>query len=178
MAVERLHYSILMSYSLAHIGMTGEFASILRHLLLHVIYDMFLFPLGSIYTTLAISTERYITVCHPFFKISHTWSAKRYLIPILILSISYNIPKFFELEVHEETGILKSLLSFNNFPFVILFSYEHTWKYVSTYSNTATNRNEVLLKILKNSCEFDTFFQNWWNLCFWLHLMCKFNNKW
>ena len=125
LAVECLHYSILMSYSIAHIGMIGELASILRHLLLHVIYDMFLFPLGSIYTTLAISTERYITVCHPFFKISHTWSARRYLVPILILSISYNIPKFFELEVKEETGILKSLFSLNYFIFFISVMSQH-----------------------------------------------------
>ena len=60
---------------------------------------------GSIYTTTAISFERYITVCYPFFKISHNWSPRRYIVPILIFSASYNLPKFFELSVHEGNTI-------------------------------------------------------------------------
>ena len=38
---------------------------------------------GSIYSTLAITIERYLIVCHPFFTVSHKWSAKRYIIPIV-----------------------------------------------------------------------------------------------
>ena len=30
---------------------------------------------GSIYTMMAVAIERYITVCHPFFKITHNWGA-------------------------------------------------------------------------------------------------------
>ena len=52
---------------------------------------------GSIYSTLAITIERYLIVCHPFYTVSHSWSAKRYVIPILIWSFLYNGPKFFEL---------------------------------------------------------------------------------
>jgi hypothetical protein len=52
---------------------------------------------GSIYTTLAITIERYLIVCHPFYVISHEWTSKRYILPIVILSIVYNIPKFLEL---------------------------------------------------------------------------------
>ena len=48
---------------------------------------------------MAVAIERYITVCHPFFKLSHNWSPKKYIIPILIFSVAYNIPKFGELEV-------------------------------------------------------------------------------
>ena len=32
---------------------------------------------GSIYSTLAMTVERYLTVCHPFYTVSHKWSAKR-----------------------------------------------------------------------------------------------------
>ena len=52
---------------------------------------------GSIYSTLAITIERYLIVCHPFYTVSHKWSAKRYIIPIVAWSLLYNSPKFFEL---------------------------------------------------------------------------------
>merc|ERR1719206_313081 len=52
---------------------------------------------GSIYLTVAISIERYTTVVHPFFKLSHSWSSSIYIIPTVIFSIAYNIPKFMEL---------------------------------------------------------------------------------
>ena len=52
---------------------------------------------GSIYTTLAITLERYLIVCHPFYVVSHEWSSKLYVLPIVIFSIVYNVPKFFEL---------------------------------------------------------------------------------
>ena len=55
---------------------------------------------------MAIAVERYVTVCHPFFKISHPWSPRKYIIPIIIFSAAYNLPKFAELEVLEEEGEL------------------------------------------------------------------------
>ena len=55
---------------------------------------------GSIYFTMAITVERYLTVCHPFYKLSHEWPAKYYIIPIFTFSFVYNIPKFFELKTH------------------------------------------------------------------------------
>ena len=52
---------------------------------------------GSVYCTMGISVERYLTVCRPFYSASHNWSAKRYIIPILLFSLGYNFPRFFEL---------------------------------------------------------------------------------
>ena len=53
---------------------------------------------GSIYCTGAISVERYLAVCRPFYTATeNNWSAKRYIIPILIFSLIYNVPRFFEM---------------------------------------------------------------------------------
>ena len=52
---------------------------------------------GSVYCTIAISIERYLTVCHPFYTASKNWSAKRYIFPIVLFSVIYNLPRFFEL---------------------------------------------------------------------------------
>ena len=53
---------------------------------------------GSIYCTVSISIERYMTVCHPFFVAAHKWPAQRTIIPIIVFSILYNVPHFFEFE--------------------------------------------------------------------------------
>eukprot|EP00090_Calanus_glacialis_P041104 TRINITY_DN7219_c0_g1_i6.p1 TRINITY_DN7219_c0_g1~~TRINITY_DN7219_c0_g1_i6.p1 ORF type:complete len:353 (-),score=61.97 TRINITY_DN7219_c0_g1_i6:158-1171(-) len=58
---------------------------------------------GSIYLTVAISIERYTTVVHPFFKLSHAWSSCIYILPVAAFSILYNIPKFFELTTEVRT---------------------------------------------------------------------------
>lgn len=53
---------------------------------------------GSVYSTIAISVERYLIVCHPFYVVSHEWSFKKYVVPIVTFSFVYNIPRFFELK--------------------------------------------------------------------------------
>ena len=59
---------------------------------------------GSVYATTAISIERYLIVCRPFWTVSNNWSSKRYIIPILIFSLLYNLPRFFELSTGIECG--------------------------------------------------------------------------
>ena len=53
---------------------------------------------GSIYCTVNISIERFMTVCHPFIVAAHKWPAQRTIIPIIAFSILYNVPHFFEFE--------------------------------------------------------------------------------
>ena len=74
---------------------------------------------GSIYCTGAISVERYLAVCRPFYTATENkWSAKRYIIPILIFSLIYNVPRFFEMrtqiiEVPSTTQLNITSINFN-----------------------------------------------------------------
>ena len=69
---------------------------------------------GSIYSTLALSVERYLAVVHPFLKYRYIiqtlcfgthlslncrycYTARHFIIPVVLYSVSFNIPKFFEL---------------------------------------------------------------------------------
>ena len=59
---------------------------------------------GSVYATTAISIERYLIVCRPFWTVSNNWSSKLYIIPILLMSLVYNLPRFFELTTGIDCG--------------------------------------------------------------------------
>ena len=51
--------------------------------------------MGSVFCTVAITVERYLSVCHP----NNECPGKFLLVPTpIIFAIIYNIPKFFELE--------------------------------------------------------------------------------
>ncbi|TRY71961.1 hypothetical protein TCAL_14087 [Tigriopus californicus] len=58
--------------------------------------------MGSVYCTLAMTVERFITVCHPFWRRRKNFSSGIFIIPVLLFTAAYNIPKFFELYVEEE----------------------------------------------------------------------------
>ncbi|XP_059096177.1 G-protein coupled receptor daf-37-like isoform X2 [Tigriopus californicus] len=72
-------------------------------ILLHAI--PFLIPItqimltASCYTTVAITIERFLSIRMPFFIQKHNIKAKVFVIPVLILAIGYNIPRFFEFTV-------------------------------------------------------------------------------
>ena len=70
-----------------------------------------IFATCSIYLTLSVSVERYLSICKPLFHEDHPWSIKRVLIPIMLFTIIYNIPTFFEFKwITYEGGITYTFL--------------------------------------------------------------------
>ena len=56
---------------------------------------------ASIYFTLAISIERYLIVCHPFYAVSRDWPFLTYMSTISLFSVIYNIPRYYEFQTLE-----------------------------------------------------------------------------
>ena len=67
---------------------------------------------GSVYCTVSVSFERYMAVCHPFLIAGKNWSAKRYIIPIVVFSVLYNAAHFFEMRT-KYIGFHNQSMSFN-----------------------------------------------------------------
>jgi hypothetical protein len=53
------------------------------------------FFLGSIYSTLAVAIERYVSVCHPHY-VGFSEAGKMAVTGVILFSIVFNINRFFE----------------------------------------------------------------------------------
>ncbi len=129
---------------------------------------------GSIYFTMAITVERYLTVCHPFYKLSHEWPAKYYVIPIFSFSFLYNIPKFFELKTGypdsvannattNETSIMDHI---NN---TSTISYMEAVDDVNVYNETEEFVNPYDYGILPTELRLNTHYYNIY--CMWMNFI-------
>jgi len=54
---------------------------------------------GTIFMTMAISIERFLGICYPLHLPPHNRKSWFYILPVLVLSIVVNVPKFFEAEI-------------------------------------------------------------------------------
>ena len=71
---------------------------------------------GGIYFTMAICIERYFVVCRPLWYRAQAIASRTYTIPILIFSVVYNIPRFFEIrtvKIHDDVNINGTFLESN-----------------------------------------------------------------
>jgi len=54
---------------------------------------------GTIFMTMAISIERFLGICYPLHLPPHNRKSWFYILPVLLLSVVVNVPKFFEAEI-------------------------------------------------------------------------------
>ena len=76
-----------------------------NHEFIHITYSVFNFMLvGSTYSTVAVSLERYLRLHYPHTKRwQKTWA---YVLPVLVITITYNFPRFFEYRYEIVNGTL------------------------------------------------------------------------
>ena len=59
----------------------------------------FLIPLaqmtlsGSSFTTVALTVERYISLCSPYLRYTYNIRAQHFILPVLVFSTLYNMPR-------------------------------------------------------------------------------------
>ena len=89
---------------------------------------------GSIFMTIAVARERYIAVFQPIFyhklrndKGTHCMRILKYFIPITFFSVSFNLPKFFEITVAQDGNgtVFNDVTDLRTNHFYI--TYYHSW---------------------------------------------------
>lgn len=71
------------------------------------LFPKFIYPFthiamtGTIFMTVAISVERYLGLCHPLLS-PHSRKAWFYILPVIVIAIALNIPKFLEIQLNFE----------------------------------------------------------------------------
>ena len=56
---------------------------------------------GSVFTTLAVSLERYFAVCKPLWIHIRRCHPANYIVSVVVFAVGFNIPKFMEFEVSQ-----------------------------------------------------------------------------
>jgi len=114
-----------------------------------VAFPHFIYPFaniglcGTIFMTLGISIERFLGICYPLHLPPHNRKSWFYILPVTILSILVNIPKFMESEViwDSEVNAIENLKDE-----VVNVTVKDIPQWVPTYHVTALRRNVDYMK--------------------------------
>ena len=84
----------------ARIEMMSPAVSDIYYTLLPFLYGLtHVSKVGSVFTTLAVSLERYFAVCRPLWIRIRRCHPAMYIILVTVFAFAFNIPKFLEFEV-------------------------------------------------------------------------------
>merc|ERR1712106_456289 len=98
---------------------------------------------GTIFTTVAISMERFLGICYPLHLPPHNRKSWFYILPATLLAILVNVPKFLESEViwyYEGNAIENLKVQVGN------VTVKDIPQWVPTYHVTALRRNSAYMK--------------------------------
>jgi len=95
--------SLGIAYGYYSMACTDNYKTPIEHIATRISY---LGLYGSIYSTLMVSIERYLGICH--WNLTYKRKIWIYLIPILIITIGFNLPSFFDIELYRVNGTIDS----------------------------------------------------------------------
>ena len=95
------HCNFYFSDSTDRIEMMSPAVSDVYYTLLPFLYGLtHVSKVGSVFTTLAVSLERYFAVCKPLWIRIRRCHPAMYIILVTVFAFAFNIPKFLEFEVN------------------------------------------------------------------------------
>ena len=94
------HRAFIIADSTSRIELMSPKLSDVYHYLLPFLYGLtHVSKVGSVFTTLAVSLERYFAVCRPLWIRIRRCHPALYIVLVTVFAFAFNIPKFLEFEV-------------------------------------------------------------------------------
>ena len=100
------HRDFIIADSTSRIELMSPKLSDVYHYLLPFLYGLtHVSKVGSVFTTLAVSLERYFAVCRPLWIRIRRCHPALYIVLVTVFAFAFNIPKFLEFEVRNVSNV-------------------------------------------------------------------------
>ena len=100
------HCDFVIADSTSRIELMSPKLSDVYHYLLPFLYGLtHVSKVGSVFTTLAVSLERYFAVCRPLWIRIRRCHPALYIVLVTVFAFAFNIPKFLEFEVRNVSNV-------------------------------------------------------------------------
>ena len=100
------HRAFIIADSTSRIELMSPKLSDVYHYLLPFLYGLtHVSKVGSVFTTLAVSLERYFAVCRPLWIRIRRCHPALYIVLVTVFAFAFNIPKFLEFEVRNVSNV-------------------------------------------------------------------------
>ena len=105
---------------------------------------------GSVFTTLAVSLERYFAVCRPLWIHIRRCHPANYIVSVVVFAVGFNIPKFMEFEV--SFWITLYFLNFRHLQFPYQLLNKNFLTFLSIFTSSALINFKLINYIFKFNC--------------------------
>ena len=106
------HFYHLLSDNESRIGFLSPWMTEIYNICLPFLYGLtHVSKVGSVFTTLAVSLERYFAVCRPLWIRIRRCHPALYIVIVTLFAFAFNIPKFMEFEVSHFRALFQYTVS-------------------------------------------------------------------